>query len=79
MIETMVRGGDGQDSQMTSRRRRTKGHRRGGCQRSHMMGGFKGERDAQPGGPERGQEGQGHGKAIASGDTSSLAACENTS
>ena len=30
MIETMVRGGDGQESQMTSRRRRTKGHRRGG-------------------------------------------------
>ena len=43
------------------------------------MGGCKGGRDAQPGGPERGQEGQGHGKAIASGDTSSLAACENTS
>ena len=38
------------------------------------MGGCKGGRDAQPGGPERGQEGQGHGKAIASGDTSSLAA-----
>ena len=44
-----------------------------------MMGGCKGGRNAQPGGPARGQEGQGHGKAIASGDTSLLVACESTS
>ena len=78
-METVVRGGTGQESEMTSRRRRMKGHRRGGCQRSPMMGGCKGGRNAQPGGPARGQEGQGHGKAIASGDTSLLVACENTS
>ena len=59
MMETVVRGGNGQESQMTSRRRRTKGHRKGGCQRSHMMGGCKGGRNAQPGGPVRGQEGRG--------------------
>ena len=47
--------------------------------RGATLGECEGGRSGQPGGAARGQEGKEPGKAIASGDTSSLAARESKS